>query len=223
MRASARLALALVMLLALSGCGAGDPIARWQTQVSDFINKENNGDLNAVRHYAEPAHQREFGMYGASEGGIGLISPTRTDTTGVLLGRAVVNDDAWFVFLVGVVSYKGSMTYFPLDEARVQDIRLAAMRAAPNGKLIWRLTDASDEQLDRYLAVQREAWANRYASSAQPAGEAITTFPTERDSFEMEVNALAQTITARERTSGASWTLQLTDAHQLQQPTPKNP
>lgn len=208
-----RLALLLSLLTLLTGCNGGDPIQRWQVQVKDYIEDQGNGDINALRNYGEPAAQRTFSMLGASEGGIGLLSPTRDDSIGVLLGRTIVDGDAWFVYLLGIVNYKDSMTYLPVDNARVIDIRLAALRLDARGNIIWRITPPDDAQLNTYIATQQAAWAHRYGTS----DNAITEFPTERDSFEMSVNQSAHTITANERTSGASWTLHLIEEEQPQQ------
>jgi len=207
----AHVVLCTLMFALLSGCGGGNPIARWQTEVAYFIDKENNGDVNALRNYGEPIDQREFGIIGGSEGGVGLISPTRSDTTGVMLGRAQVGEVDWHVFLVGVITYTGSFAWMPLDNPAVEDIRLAAFHLDAHGRYIWRMTEPDPSQLAVYLTPQHEQWGQRYKDYPQADTHPNTVFPWEGDQFEFAVNASAQTLTATERTSGAKWTLNLID------------
>ncbi len=209
-----RLFLVLTLAVQLTGCAGGDPINRWQSQLADYIKHEHNGDINGMRHYAEPAHQRTFSMLGASEGGVGLVAPQRADTIGVMLGQRVINDTRWHIFLVGVIRYKGSFAWMPLDDSTVEDIRLAACNVDSDGHYTWRVTEPDEAQLKRYISPQLAQWSQRYATEQDAPGPARTTFPWEGDDFHIEVDEQAQTITAHESTSGATWTLNLVESDQ---------
>ena len=211
--ASIRLAVILLAVL-LTGCAGGDPIERWQTQVNHFIEEEHNGDVNGLRHYGEPAAQRSFSMIGASEGGIGLVAPERADTTGVILGRRTIGEHDWHIFLVGVIRFAGTFAWMPLEESVVEDIRLAAFHVEPGGEFVWRITEPNESQLAAYLAPQLAQWSQRFAHNEERLAMPRTIFPWEGDQFELEVDESAQTITAREKASGAVWELDLVEDDQ---------
>jgi hypothetical protein len=202
-------AVALALATFLTGCNGGDPIQRWQTQVKEYINDEHNGDINALRHYGEPVDQRTFSMIGASGGGVGLVAPERADTTGVLLGRSTVGENDWHIVLVGVIRYRGSFAWLPLDDSTVEDIRLAAFHLDRHDHFVWRISEPDDSQLAKYITVQHKQWVDRFAGHDDISGNARTIFPWEGDTFDVEVNEGDETITVHERTSGARWTLHL--------------
>ncbi len=204
----------LIPFFLLGGCAAGDPIAAWQGYLESYVAKQGNGDPNVLRTTGDDPAHREFGMIGATRGGVPFVSPRRADATGLLLGHRRAAGRSWFVFLVGAVEYRGLFVEFPLEDPRVTEIRLAAW--SPDGgaegtgrAFVWCVGDADREALRRYVDAQRELWRRTHPERAD-ADDAPSTFPSEHDAFRLE--AADDLFTVRDEHSGASWTVPLDTA-----------
>ncbi len=195
----------LTLILLAGGCASKDPIGAWQTSLVHYIVKEGNGDLNALRNVREAPSRKEFGVIGASKHGFPFIAPRRTDVTGVLLGNRKINTQRWYIFLVGAVEYRGAFVDFPLDDAQVKDLRVAAI-SGEGGEFSWLLGEGHAEATHQYCQRQLEAWRRSHPSRAE-ATEAPTSFPTPKDIFRLAVAPDAITVT--DEHSLARWTLLL--------------
>ncbi len=193
---------ALLALLAAAGCSS-NPVKAWQASLTEYVVEQGNGDLNVLRSIDRSPTEGDFSLIGAARGGIWFASPRRTDATGVLLGRRVVDDHGWYVYLLGMVQYRGTWVDWPLDDARLTDVRLVAV-SGPAHALHWRISDPDPEALDLYRAPQIEAW-RRSDPSRAAADDAPITFPTAKDRFRLSVEADAFSVV--DEHSQARWTL----------------
>lgn len=193
--------LAVLFLLATAGCGG--PISAWQKSLEEYVVKEGNGDLNVLRTMDTSPSESDFSVIGATNEGLAFFFPTRIDANGVLLGHKTLGQRPWYVFLVGLVEYKGTFLNFPLDEHRLTDIRLIAC-SAPEGRFTWWVGDLDAEAVELYRRPQIDAWRRSHPSRANDT-DAPTTFPTPKDIFRL--NASADALTVVDEHSKARWRL----------------
>ncbi|MHC4947500.1 MAG: hypothetical protein ACYTG1_04470 [Planctomycetota bacterium] len=203
---NAALAAGLLCLL-LGGCASGDPYTVWKTSLESYVEKENYGDMSALRDTRDSMARPEFGVLKAQQQGIPVVSPERTDTHGVLLAHERALDRWWFVYLVGAVKYKDGMSNFPVANASLLGLRLMAVRRGPDG-WVWREGPLDAEALRLYRERQLEAW-RRSQDDRADRSDGPTTFPTENDAFRCEIDGA--TVIAVDENSGARWTLSLRD------------
>lgn len=200
---SAPAILTALVLVAASGCA--DPMHAWKSSLVRYVNKQGNGDLNALRQLQGSPAEGDFSLLGAGHGGFPLFAPRRTDAHGELLGRREFVGHDWFIFLLGLVEYQGKLADWPLDAPRLIDLRLVAVSAV-NGKFRWLVGPPDPQALEQYGQPQLEAW-RRSDPSRAAALTAPTRFPTPADILQLSVDADA--IIAVDEHSGARWTLPL--------------
>ncbi len=193
----------LVGLLAAGGCA--NPIRAWQTSLEEYVVNQGNGDLNVLRSRDRRPSESDFGLIGASTGGVPFVAPVRTDANGVLLGLRSFHDRSWYVYLLGTVKYHGAFVDFPLQDPRLRDIRLVAV-SGDGGSFRWLVSLPDGAAVDRYCRPQLETWRRSHSSRAQ-ATTAPTRFPTPADDFRLEVAPEALTVV--DEHSHAQWTLSL--------------
>ncbi len=193
---------ALLPLLLAGGCSA-NPIKAWQASLTEYVVEQGNGDLNVLRSIDRSPTEGDFGLIGAAKGGVLFIAPQRTDATGVLLGHRVVDDRGWYVYLLGMVQYRGMWADWPLDDPRLTDIRLVAL-SGPADALSWLVSEPDAEALKRYCDPQVEAWRRSHPSRTD-ADDAPTVFPTTGDQFRLSVDAGVFDVV--DEHSRARWTL----------------
>jgi len=202
--------LALIGTLTLGlagGCTGPDPVEAWQSSLEQYVSVEGHGDLNALRRTDRAPSESDFGLIGASRAGFPFIAPRRTDADGVLLGHPLIDDRRWYVYLLGMVEYRGSFVDWPLDDPRVTDIRLVALSEA-NGAVDWRVGESTLVALERYCLPQRQRW-QRSDLTRSGSLDSPTVFPTDADMFELTVGA--ETMKVIDQHSKAEWTLRLID------------
>ena len=194
-----------VLMAFTGGCYSPSAVEAWQSSLERYVTEQGHGDVNVLRRSDRPPSESDFGLIGAATAGFPFIAPRRTDANGVLLGHRLIDDRGWFVYLVGMVEYRGSFVNWPLDEPRVTEIRLIAV-SAHEGDFTW-VTDEPDAvALDRYCVPQRERWSRSSPSRADPTN-APTVFPTEGDALQMTVDQGAVSVV--DRHSEAQWTLEV--------------
>lgn len=209
-RAAACALAAALILLAATGCAA-DPIGAWQASVEKYVAEVGNGDLNVLRSVGHSPAESDFGLIGAAQGGVPFFRPRRTDADGVLVGRRVVDERGWYVFLLGLVRYRGRDVDWPLDDARVTDVRVMAL-ARIDDEIAWRVGGEDKEALERYRAPQIEAWRRSHPDRAgDDEDDAPTTFPTPADRLELLDEDGAFTVV--DEHSGAEWELAVRPDH----------
>ncbi len=202
--------LALIGTLTLGlagGCTGPDPVEAWQSSLEQYVSVEGHGDLNALRRTDRAPSESDFGLIGASSAGFPFIAPRRTDADGVLLGHPLIDDRRWYVYLLGMVEYRGSFVDWPLDDPRVTDIRLVALSEA-NGAVDWRVGESTLVALERYCLPQRQRW-QRSDLTRSGSLDSPTVFPTDADVFKLTVGA--ETMKVIDQHSKAEWTLRLID------------
>ncbi len=123
----------------------------------------------------------------------------------MLLGHRDIDDRSWFVYLVGMVEYRGWIVAWPLDQPRVVDIRLIALSKRA-GEFMWLATAPDANALEQYCLPQREQW-RRSDPGRGDATDTPSVFPTDADAFQMTVEDAAVTVV--DRRSAAQWTLRL--------------
>lgn len=197
-----RLCLLLLVLFA-EGCSTGNAMQAWQAEVERYIIKEGNRDPNVLRDVRGRPSQREFGVIGAAEKGFPFFAPARTDVTGVLLGHRLIESQHWYIFLVGAVQYHGAFVDFPLEDAQVKDLRLAAF-SGDNGEFRWQVSDEDAAAVEQYRQPQVESWRRSHPSRADST-DVPTSFPTPADNFRLTVEP--PLVTVLDEHSLARWTL----------------
>lgn len=178
---------------ALTACSTS-PIKKWQAAVEHHVIDNGQGDLNVLRT-ASPEGDR-FDFVDRRAKLTEMFPSNRQDVHAVILRRTMWENDAWQVFLLGIVHYSGVLDRFPLDAKDVKDIRLAATRVTDSGTLDWIISDANQEAVERYLRAQDEN---------APA------FPTPSDKLDLAADG--SILTATDENSGATWTLDLNGSH----------
>jgi hypothetical protein len=110
------------------------------------------------------------------------------DVTGLLLGRQVIGERDWYVFIVGIVERED---FRPVE---IHDIRLMAFTAGGD-EPIWREGAPNAESLRGYKEAHKLNIPIR--------------FPADDDGYELEVDE--NRVTVREVDSGGEWTLLLAE------------
>lgn len=198
-------ALLVTLVLVATGCSGGQPIQVWQTSVEQYIGDEANNDPSALRNVAERPSHREFGVIGAASSGMPVLSSSRTDVTGVLVGHRSIDARWWFVFLVGSVTYHGNGVVFPVDDPTVDSIRVAAM-STDGHDYEWVVGEDDPTALATYCEAQLAAWRRSHESRSD-AESGPTEFPTAGDALRMAVDG--SQVTVFDDRTGASWTLNI--------------
>src|SRR5262245_45197423 len=129
-----RAILGAALLLACGGCAT--PVRAWQNSLERYVKKQGNGDLNALRQLEGTPADGDFPLTGAAEGGFPFFAPRRTDARGELLGRREFAGRDWFVFLLGLVEYRGELDDWPMSDPRLTDLRLVAV-SNEDGRFRW--------------------------------------------------------------------------------------
>lgn len=199
----AALCVAWSALVAAGGCSGDAAIRAWQRSLEEYVTDYGNGDPNVLRAVAEDPSESDFGLIGAGSSGVAFVFPARTDVAGVLVGHRRVGDRSWYVYMVGAVKYRGTMSNFPLDDAALRDLRPAAF-SAHGGRYEWRLGERDEGAMRLYRRPQLEAW-RRSDPGRETALEAPTTFPTPADDWRIEITD--QTISVIDDHSRASWSI----------------
>jgi len=209
-RASARIAIATAVILPTSGCTTPTAIESWQSSLERFVAEQGHGDLNVLRRADRPPSESDFGLIGATTAGFPFVAPRRTDANGVLLGHRTIADRSWFVYLVGMVEYRGWFVNWALDHSRVMDIRLIAL-SEREGEFTWMTSEPDAAALERYCGPQRERWRQSDPSRAD-ATDAPSVFPTDADEFQLTVEK--DTVRVVDRHSDAVWRLEAVSCQQ---------
>ncbi len=195
-----------VVITGLAG-GCADPVKAWQSSLEHYVAVEGHGDLNVLRRTDRAPSESDFGLIGAARSGFPFVRPRRTDANGVLLGHRVIEGRGWYVYLVGMVQYRGKWVDWPLDEPRVTDIRLVAF-TTHGDTFTWLIGDSDDAALEQYCLPQRERW-QRSDPSRAGSPDTPTLFPTDGDVFKLTVDP--EVMTVIDERSKAQWTLGMTD------------
>jgi hypothetical protein len=190
-------------LVAAGGCSGDAAIRAWQRSLEEYVTDQGNGDPNVLRAVAEDPSASDFGLIGARSSGVLFVFPARTDVAGLLIGHRRLADRAWFIYVVGAVKYRGTLSNFPLDDEELRDLRPAAF-SAHGGRYEWRLGERDEEAMRLYCRPQLEAW-RRSDPSRENASEAPTTFPTPADDWRVETTD--ETISVTDAHSGVSWSI----------------
>ncbi len=202
-RASARIAIATAVILPTTGCTTPTAIESWRSSLEQYVTEQGHGDLNVLRRTDRPPSESDFGLIGATTAGFPFIAPRRTDANGVLLGHRNIADRSWFVYLVGLVEYRGWFVNWALDKPRVTDIRLIALSEL-DGEFTWITSEPDAAALERYCRPQRQQWQQSDPSRAE-ATDAPCVFPTDADVFRITVDQDAVRVV--DRHSDAAWKL----------------
>ncbi|UCF33031.1 MAG: hypothetical protein JSV78_11935 [Phycisphaerales bacterium] len=194
-------ACALLLAAFTAGCTSRRPIEAWQHRLSSYIMDQGNGDPNVLRDTPD-AHSRRslrparitFGELDVPGRGLPPFTD-KLDVNGVLLGHETVEEDSWFIFLVGVVKHR------PRSRSGIKDIRLVAFTIQQE-QFCWRVGRRNRKAL------------STYADSLRPPGEGDETtprsppmFPHPTDVYRLEISD--QSVMAVDERSGATWRLSL--------------
>lgn len=220
MNQSVRVLCAAGLLALACSCQGVGPMLAWQRSLEAYVTEHGNGDPDVLRTLGDRPSQGDFGLTAARTSGFPFIAPQRTDVTGLLLGHRRIAGRYWFLFLVGAVEYRGWFVDFPLDDPRLQDLRIAAF-SGEQGLFDWVMSGEDTEALQRYQRLQLQAWRRSHPSRAQ-ATRAPTTFPTAGDILRLTV--VPEGVTVVDEHSGARWVLSIktpagiTDSERTAQP-----
>ena len=191
--------LLLMPICLLAGCNPGSgsrPVSLtvWQTQIQAYVNNHGNGDINTLHTVEIAPGQPGFRSFSNDR-------PEQSkDFAGVLVGvhpqASAGGERLWYVYVVGEI-----------DKEQVTALRLAAV-SQDAGKLAWQIGgDDGGVGAAAYLASRQKAWRDQHADATPP--RSALGFPSNADQFTM--TASGDVLTVREGTSGAQWTLSLTD------------
>ena len=177
-----------LLLAAASGCSTPVTIGAWQRNVEQYVTLRGN-DPNVLRDVTIAGGRPGFGVIGGSH------PRESTDVNGLLLAHKPIDNQPWFIYLVGLVK-----------KQKVSDIRLIALSYA-SGKPVWRVGPSDAQALNRYREYNRKLWSQRH-----PDGGHVTSaylgFPRDEDVF--NVSAADQKVQATHAASGAQWQVNLT-------------
>ncbi len=190
-----------ILILPTTGCTTPTAIDAWQSSLERYVAEQGHGDLNVLRRADRPPSESDFGLIGATTAGFPFIAPRRTDANGVLLGHRKIADRNWFVYVVGMVEYRGWFVNWALDHSRVMDIRLVAL-SERGGEFTWMTSEPDAAALERYCGPQREQW-RRSDPSRTDATDAPSVFPTDADVFQITVETGGVWVV--DRHSDAAW------------------
>ncbi len=196
---------AAILVLPMTGCVTPTAVESWQSSLERYVAEQGHGDLNALRRADRPPSESDFGLIGATTAGFPFIAPRRTDVNGVLLGHRKIAGRNWFVYVVGMVEYRGWFVNWALDQSRVTDIRLIAL-SERGGEFTWMTSEPDAAALERYCGPQREQWRRSDPSRAD-ATDAPSVFPTDADQFQLTVEPDGG-VRVVDRHSDAAWKLE---------------
>jgi len=196
---------AAILVLPMTGCATPTAVESWQSSLERYVSEQGHGDLNALRRADRPPSESDFGLIGATTAGFPFIAPRRTDVNGVLLGHRKIAGRNWFVYVVGMVEYRGWFVNWALDQSRVTDIRLIAL-SERGGEFTWMTSEPDAAALERYCGPQREQWRRSDPSRAD-ATDAPSVFPTDADQFQLTVEPDGG-VRVVDRHSDAAWKLE---------------
>ncbi len=196
-----------VLMAFTGGCYSPSAVEAWQSSLERYVTEQGHGDVNVLRRSDRPPSESDFGLIGAATAGFPFIAPRRTDANGVLLGHRLIDDRGWFVYLVGMVEYRGSFVNFPLDDPQLTDIRLIAL-SGREGAFEWVVGEPDAAALSQYCQPHLEAWRRGHPSRTA-ATESPTVFPTPKDIFRLSVEP--PVVTATDEYSGARWAIVIPD------------
>jgi hypothetical protein len=183
-------ALVLACAIAFGGCNPGSgsrPVSLniWQTQMQTYVRDQGNGDMNALRDVEIMPGQPGFRVFSNDR-------PEQSkDIAGVLVGVLPRGSETWYVYVVG-----------NLDREQVTSIHLAAVRSNSD-QFQWVIGEDSQAGTTAYRAQREKAW-RAHQGDREPPRSAFG-FPNPEDQFSMLTTG--DTITVRDATSGAAWTL----------------
>jgi len=192
---------AAILIFPTTGCTSPTAIESWQLSLERYVAEQGHGDLNVLRRTDRPPSESDFGLIGATTAGFPFIAPRRTDAYGVLLGHRNIADRNWFVYVVGMVEYRGWFVNWALDKPRVMDIRLIAL-SERGGEFTWITSEPDAAALERYCGPQRQRWQQSDPSRADTT-DAPCVFPTDADEFQMTVDQ--DGVRVVDRHSDAAW------------------
>ncbi len=201
---SLRCSVALTLIIFTTSCTAPTAVESWQSSLERYVAEQGHGDLNVLRRADRPPSESDFGLIGATTAGFPFIAPRRTDANGVLLGHRKIADRNWFVYVVGMVEYRGWFVNWALDHSRVTDIRLIAL-SERGGEFTWMTSETNAAALERYCGPQREQW-RRSDPSRTDTTDAPSVFPTDADEFQITVETGGVRVV--DRHSDAVWKLE---------------
>jgi len=201
-----RLLIALLLAsVVLTGCNAqggavNNTLASWKKDVEQYVTTQGHGDLNSLRDADVVDGRREFGAVTTASGG--------TDVTGVLLGRRTVANRDWMFYLVGVVKENSKLSAPLPHDTQVKEIHLVAV-ANDGGGFTWAMSQDNENTaaVKRYTAAQTHESESSARASGTPKRGPATLFPSDEDSFSLQIAGNIATATVQP--SGATWTLAL--------------
>lgn len=175
-----------VMALTMPGCSSSVTVAEWESSLDQYAADHANNDLSFLRERENANSFRQFSIVGTS-------TPEKsTDINGVLLGRKMIGDRPWLVFVIGRVKHR-----------QVEDIRLA-LRSDDGRSPKWVIGDASSDSLQEYRAHREQLWRKRHPERQSPPLHAFE-FPVEEDVFQLTINGAE--VVATHEASGARWSV----------------
>lgn len=186
----------ILVATAAAGCRARDPIAAWQSSLTEHVMTVGHGDPSVLRDLVDRQPKRGARPARISFGELSVrgpgIAPFRKswDVQGVLVGRARIATAPWFFFVVGVMNAETR------GNDSVKDLRLAAF-TVDGEQIHWLVTDRDPEA------------TRRYSSFAQVPGDPYKVFPATTDVFRMKISG--RTVTVTERRTGTTWRLRMGD------------
>lgn len=208
-RPSLHLALVWVFALcAVTGCSSTPPVQAWQQEIEHYVARHGHGNPAALADLAADPTHPTFDHVGDRTG---LLFPRRTDARGLLVGHRFIDDELWFVYLVGTVQDQGGIVDVNFDRPVLQAIHPVAFAvpveaAEPRDGFRWAVGEADEDARAQYLTQQRERWARGHGQRALDEMQ-HTSFPRSYDRFVLAGDDRALLI--RHPATGASWSLEL--------------
>jgi len=183
-----RIVIAIFLALAAAGCQQQVSLQSWQDCVEEYVWGQGNGNAGVLRDLPTPGQWKGFAIISEND------PASSTDVNGVLLAHRRIGSKAYFIYLIGLVR-----------QQQVQDIRLVAMSASPEG-FAWRSSRKSDEALRSYRGFKNGQWKKLFPGRADGPWS-YTGFPGEGEVFKLSV--AGNKLTVAHEPSGAQWMLEL--------------
>jgi hypothetical protein len=169
---------------AMPGCSSSITVAEWESSLDQYAAVHANNDMSFLRERESANSTRQFSI-------IGTGTPEKsTDINGVLLGRRMIGDRPWLVFVIGRVKQR-----------QVEDIRLA-LRSDDARSPKWVISESASGSLQKYRDHRDQLWRNRHPDRESPPLHAFE-FPAEEDVFQLSIEGTD--VVATHIASGARW------------------
>lgn len=195
----------MAMLAAAAGCVTREPLAAWKQETARYVQRVGDGDPASLRLLPTLRSRNHLRPDLIVIGATRVRAPDggSRNALGVHVGTVDADAITWHLFLVGVFDDVTARGWTDQLRPVVRDIRLVAMDAR-RGETDFLATAPMPAMVERYVSRPSDV-----GPSPKSATSVAYAFPDPTDDY--ETNFERDTVTVRERRTGAEWRLSLRD------------